>query len=111
MQVQGTVKAVMPIQQVTDSFKKREFVITTQEEYPQDILLQVTQDKCALFNDVQIGQTITAHFNLRGREWINPNGEAKYFNTLDAWRIEKGQVNETSRSAVPNPTVDDDLPF
>lgn len=104
MQVQGTVKAVMPIQQVTDSFKKREFVITTQEQYPQDILLQVTQDKCALFNDVQVGQTITANFNLRGREWINPNGEKKYFNTLDAWKIDKGEFAQETNS-------DDEPPF
>lgn len=87
MQLNGTVKKVNEVQIITPSFKKREFVITTLEDYPQDILIEFTQDKCDLLNAVKVGDNVEVHINIRGKEWINPQGVAKYFNTIQAWKI------------------------
>lgn len=85
---QGRVHLIKATQQVSEKFAKREFVIKTDDQYPQDILFQVTQDKCAILDNFKIGQSVNVHFNLRGREWTDPQGLVKYFNTLEAWRIE-----------------------
>lgn len=85
--IQGKITEIKDEQIITASFKKREFVITTQEQYPQEVLLEFTQDKCDELNKANIGQEVKVEFNLRGRKWVNPDGESKYFNTLQAWRI------------------------
>jgi hypothetical protein len=85
----GTVKVVNSTVQVSEKFSKREFVVTdTSSMYPQDIMFQATQDKCSLLDAVHSGEQVEVSFNLRGREWTSPQGEVKYFNTLEAWRIE-----------------------
>jgi translation initiation factor IF-3 len=88
MELTGTIKLVRDTQEVSASFKKREFVVTTEEQYPQDILLEMTQAKCDDLDTIQVGQKVKVSINLRGREWINPQGEAKYFNTLQGYKIE-----------------------
>ena len=85
--IQGKITEIKDEQIITPSFKKREFVITTNEQYPQDVLLEFTQDKCDELNKANIGQEVKVDFNLRGRKWVNPDGESKYCNTLQAWRI------------------------
>ena len=85
--IQGKITEIKDEQIITPSFKKREFVVTTNEQYPQDVLLEFTQDKCDELNTANIGQEVKVEFNLRGRKWVNPDGESKYFNTLQAWRI------------------------
>ena len=127
----GTVKVLNNTVQVSEKFAKREFVITdTSSMYPQDILFQATQDKCALLDAVQVNDQVEVSFNLRGREWTSPQGEVKYFNTLEAWRIEKvgqgmGQgipqggpsamnldtIASTPSAAMNTESEDDDLPF
>lgn len=127
----GTVKVVNSTVQVSEKFSKREFVVTdTSSMYPQDIMFQATQDKCSLLDAVQPGEQVEVSFNLRGREWTSPQGEVKYFNTLEAWRIEKAGVaasqgipqggpsamNLDPLTAAPSAAVnvsseDDDLPF
>ena len=90
MKIKGTIKVVGATIQVSDKFSKRELVITmTDEMYPQDILVQFTQDKCGLLDgiDFGIGQQVEVSINLRGREWTSPAGEVKYFDTLEAWSI------------------------
>lgn len=89
MEVLGKVKEVNPEQQVSASFKKRELVVTTDEQYPQHILIEFAQDKCDLLNGLTIGQKVKVSINLRGREWVNPQGETKYFNSIQGWRVEK----------------------
>ena len=89
MEVVGKVKVVNAVQQVSASFKKRELVVTTDEQYPQMIMIEFTQDKCDLLNNYNVGEQVKVSINLRGREWINPQGEAKYFNSIQGWRIEK----------------------
>lgn len=90
MEVQGIIKAINQTEQISDRFKKREFVLTVdpQGKYPQHVLFQLTQDKCSLADDLAPGQELRVQFNLRGKEW-NSGFETKYFNTLEAWRIEK----------------------
>ena len=126
----GTVKVINPTVQVSEKFAKREFVVTESTSmYPQDILFQLTQDKCNLIDSVNVNDSIEVSFNLRGREWTSPQGEVKYFNTLEAWRIERvgqamgGGIPQGGPSAMDlNPTPspietataeseDDDLPF
>lgn len=89
MEVHGKVKVVNPEQQVSASFKKRELVVTTDEQYPQHILIEFTQDKCDLLNGFRPGEDVKVSINLRGREWINPQGETRYFNSIQGWRIER----------------------
>lgn len=89
MELQGRIKHISAIQTFgANGFQKREVVITTEEQYPQFIIFEFTQDKCALLDAFRIGQLVKISFNVRGREWINPQGEAKYFNSLQGWRIE-----------------------
>ena len=108
----------------SNGFQKREFVIETiDDQYPQKIQLELIQDKCEILNPYNLGDLIDVHFNLRGREWVNPQGEAKYFNSLQAWRIEgepisanKTQPVDPKEAFEPTDNVkpeedDDDLPF
>jgi hypothetical protein len=86
----GTIKVIQDTQRISDKFQKREFVVTdTTSMYPQDILFQATQDKCTLLDSFQANDNVEVSFNLRGREWTSPQGEVKFFNTIEAWRIEK----------------------
>jgi hypothetical protein len=130
-QFTGVLKVKNDTIQVSEKFSKREFVVTdTSSQYPQDVMFQLTQDKCSLLDNVNVNDQITVSFNLRGREWINPQGEAKYFNSLDAWRVEKvggnmgggipdGGPSAMNLSSAPvppsmpsnDPADDDDLPF
>ena len=108
MEVQGKIKLVGDIQEITDSFSKRELVIVTQEQYPQTLCVEFVQDKMSLLDDSQEGQEVKIGINLRGREWKNPEGKIKYFTSLQGWRIENLQ-NE-----VPNndqPGLDSLSPF
>lgn len=114
----GTVYKIFDTEVISDSFKKREFVIKTQGDYPQLIKFELTQDNCSKADNLKEGQAIEVSFNLRGREWINPQNEAKYFNTLQAWRISTPQQSENTASmpaTTEAPPADtnfaDELPF
>jgi len=86
--IEGVIKLIRATQQVTDKFSKREFVISTLEDvYPQDVILEFTQDKCSLLDLYKEGQLVLVDINIRGREWVSPEGESRFFNTLQAWRI------------------------
>lgn len=85
----GKIKLFKEIRVVSDSFRVREFVVTVEDgKYSQDILLQATNEKIDALNVFPIGADVKATFNLRGREWVNPQGESKFFNSLDVWKIE-----------------------
>lgn len=125
MEVSGTVKKIFDMQTFESGFRKRELILTTNEQYPQHLSIEFVQEKTDLLNDLKPGNEIKISINLRGREWTNPEGVTKYFNTIQGWRIEKIQsqiVGSTpSSSAISNtltqptgipPTEDfDDLPF
>jgi len=99
MEVVGKIKVINPEQQVSASFKKRELVVTTDEQYPQHILINFTQDKCDLLSAYKIGEDVKVSINLRGREWVNPQGETRYFNDIQGWRIERTVVQQPQSAA------------
>lgn len=88
MELQGTIKLIRPEVKVGESFTKREFVLTTEGEHPQHILLELHKDKCSLLDAYFAGSKVKVSINIRGREWTNPQGETKYFNSIQAWRVE-----------------------
>ncbi len=89
MEVQGKVKMIGETQTFgSNGFRKREIVVTTEEQYPQHIMVEFVQDKTDLLNNYNVGQNVKISINLRGREWVNPQGETKYFNSIQGWRIE-----------------------
>lgn len=98
----GTLKVANATQVISEKFSLRKFVITDESQYPQDIEFQLTQDKCDYLDQYRIGEKIDVSFNLRGKSWQNPQGETKYFNTLEAWKIERV-------GATPEPHIADEL--
>lgn len=104
-------------------FRKRELVVTTNEQYPQPLMVEFVQDKCDLLNNYQVGQDVKISINLRGREWVNPQGESVYFNSIQGWRIEAAQAEgaPAAKPTVPpakfettteiDDSEPDDLPF
>jgi len=100
MEVIGTIKAKFDTQRVSEKFQKREFVLTTEANtpYPQHVSFQVTQDKCTVLDQFNEGDEVKVQFNLRGREWNGPQG-IKYFNTLEAWRIERSSGSNSTQSS------------
>lgn len=125
MEVLGKIRVLTAEQQVTATFKKRELVVTTDEQYPQHIMIEFGQDKCDLLNNFNVGDAVKVSINLRGREWVSPQGETKFFNSLQGWRVEKqAAVSEMSSQAPAMPAAEafapatnlneeeaDDLPF
>lgn len=113
----GELTKIEEVRQVSDSFKKREFVVTDNSgKYPQTILLQVVQDRCEILDKVKVGQLVEVSFFLNGREWTNPkDGVVRYFNSLDAWKVEPlvgdkpVETSKTEENFVSE--VEDGLPF
>lgn len=102
MELKGKIKLVTPEQQVTDSYTKREVVITTDEQYPQHISIEFPQGKCNNeIDQLQVGEEVTIGINIGGREWINPQGEAKYFNSIKGWSV---RTNTGTHTAAPAST-------
>jgi single-strand DNA-binding protein len=90
MEVTGRIKMIDETKAFgANGFRKREVVVTTDEQYPQHIMIEFTQDKCDLLNSYQVGEPVKVSINLRGREWVTPQGETRYFNSIQGWRIEK----------------------
>jgi len=102
MNVIGKIKVLNAVQNVSASFKKQEVVVTTDEQYPQMIMIEFAQDKCDLLNGYKVGDSVDISINLRGREWINPQGEAKYFNQIQGWRIQKPNSETPSNNEPEN---------
>lgn len=125
MELQGKIKMIDETKTYgNNGFRKRELVITTEEQYPQHILIEFVQDKTDLLNAYKVGQDVKVSINVRGREWVNPQGETKYFNSLQGWRIETLSPAPSGGDMPPMPPADafepandfneeehDDLPF
>ena len=109
--MKGVIKVIKPTQQVSEKFSKREFVVTdlSEAQYPQDILFELKQDKTALLENFMQGQEVEVSFNLKGREWTSPQGDVKYFNTLDAFKIDAIGAAPVAITIASND--DEDLPF
>ena len=101
MEIQGRIKQIFPSQTMgQNGFEKRDLVIITEEQYPQTIIIQFTQQRCDLLDSLQVGQVVKVYINIRGREWTNQQGEIKYFNTIEGWKIE---VIQTTNVAYQQP--------
>jgi len=123
MEISGKIKWIDEVRTYgSNGFRKKELVITTQEQYPQNILIEFTQEKCELLDKYEIDDNIKIGINIRGREWINPEGQTKYFNSIQGWRIEKTDIPDienkpeslTTNTEPPSQDVneeEDDLPF
>lgn len=126
LSTEGKLKRIHEEQIINERFKKREFVIETEEQYSQTLIFQLVQDKTNIIDNFKIGDKIEVYFNLRGREWQrDTDSEIRVFNTLDAWRIEKLTENDSITSEVNDQNIDaattsenilkdedeDDLPF
>ena len=116
METTGRIHALFDAQQVTERFRKREFVVELADNprYPQYVLFQLTGDRCESLEGFRVGDEVRVEFSLRGREWKSPRGETKYFNSLDVWKVEKlgGTAGDRAFSfEEPPPPSDDDVPF
>ena len=116
MELLGKIKLIGDIKAYGDNgFRKRELVLTTEEQYPQHILIEFIQNNCELLDNYSIGQTVRIGINIRGREWESPDQGIKYFNSIQGWRIESldDQVMDSAPEDLPiesdNPPKDDDL--
>jgi len=129
MNVTGKILEIFDTQNISNTFKKREFVLEYAEnpQYPEYVKFEMIQDKCALLDGLNVGDTVNVFFNLKGRKWTDPKGEVKYFNSLQAWKFE----TESAGGSTPPPpqadqgmdqmeepgwvdsndAADDDLPF
>ena len=128
MEVTGILKVKYDTNVVSERFKKRDFVLTVEpgSPYPQHVTFQLVQDKVSLLDSFNVGDEVKVLFNLKGREWTSPQGEVKYFNTIDAWRMEKvaqgqsqapannnnaGKMENNNPPVFTSTSADDDLPF
>ncbi len=118
--IKGKIKVIMDVQKISDTFRKREFVLETKSgQYDQVVAFQLAQDNVDMIDAHKVGDEVNVSFDLRGREWTSPKDNVvKYFNTLSAWRIEAvGQAAPPAQDAPPPvneaPMIDetDDLPF
>tara|TARA_B100000963_G_scaffold72821_1_gene60915 strand:- start:1760 stop:2137 length:378 start_codon:yes stop_codon:yes gene_type:complete len=108
MDISGKLKLVNETKEYgTNGFRKREVVVTTEEQYPQDLLIEFIQDKCDILNSYTVGDHVKIDINLRGREWESPQGEIKYFNSIQGWRIEKLTVEDQNTMIPPIPQTED----
>lgn len=130
MQVQGKIHALFDAEQVTQRFRKREFVLELdgQSRYPQYVMFQFTGDRCEMLDGFATGDEVKVEFSLRGREWTSPKGEIRYFNSLETWSIDRAGASDASDGSgtsgtsdtsdagmfsddPPPPSDDDDIPF
>lgn len=117
MNVTGTITKIKETQTFGASgFRKRELILTTADQYPQPLLIEFVQDKTELLDKFKIGDSVDVSINLRGREWIDPKGEAVYFNSIQGWKIDAvlDTANDGAAAAnnLNNATKQpDDLPF
>ena len=121
MNLQGTIRKIEETQTFKSDFKKRNVILTTDDKYPQHVAIEFLQDKIAILDNYNTGDQVKIAINIRGKEWINPEGVTKYFNSIVGWRIEKiNDQKESNPLEVPpqfNEDIDlekdedDDFPF
>jgi len=117
MKISGVIYNIGDTQNISDKFKKRDFVleIKNNEAYVQKVLFTLILDKVDTIDSCKVGDQVEVDFNLQGKEWTSPSGEVKFFNTLSVYGITKKQKVETLNAAEVQNRVDvqnqDDLPF
>jgi hypothetical protein len=111
-EIKGNIFLIKDIQKINDKFQKREFVIVTEEKYPQHLQFQCVNDKCSILESFTEGQSVIVSYNLRGNKYTTNTGEVKYFVSLEAWKIE-AHFDSTKPNTPPaeDNGTQDDLPF
>ena len=117
-QTRGKIHAISETQQVTERFRKREFVLELADNprYPQFVQFQLTGDRCENLEGFDVGDEVNVEFSLRGREWKSPKGDTKFFNSLDVWNIDRiagsaARGDDPPFPGSPPPGVDEDIAF
>ena len=115
MEITGKLIEVGETQQISDRFRKREFVVeyATNPEYPEFVKMELTQDRVGLLDNFTTGQSVQVSFDLRGRKWVAPDGAVKYFNTIQAWRLQDaGGAQQAADTPPPiQDSVAEEVPF
>jgi hypothetical protein len=117
LETNGRIHKLFETKQVTERFRKREFVVELADNprYPQFVMFQLTGDRCENLDGYNEGDEVRVEFSLRGREWKSPQGEIRFFNSLDVWTLERAGASSGDRAGLPDdvppPTDQDDIPF
>lgn len=109
MAATGKIHALFDAKQITERFRKREFVLEMGDnpQYPQFVLFQLTGDRCESLDGFEKGDEVRVDFSLRGREWTSPQNEIRYFNSLDVWTLEKvSAVSDAGQAGYEPPLPD-----
>ena len=119
-EITGRLHVISEAQQKSERFRLRQFVVELSDnpQYPQYVQFQLTGDRCENLDGFSPGDEVQIEFSLRGREWTSPQGDVRYFNSLDVWRIEKVGASAQAGNGfgagppedIPPPT-DEDIPF
>ena len=92
MQVKGTIKRIMPTVVINDKFQKRDLIVTTDGEYPQDLNIQFTQTKCDALNQYNAGDNVVVDINLKGRDYVSRDGKQSNMTVIEGWKIGKSEI-------------------
>lgn len=123
LEIEGKIQEIFQEQQVTDKFKKRDFVVLVENEqnpqYSDEIIIQFAQDKCAKLDGISVGDKVKVAVNLQGRSYNKRDNSGKgYMNTISAWKIEvieKVAVDDfgliPAQADANTEPAGDDLPF
>ena len=115
MNIKGKLVEIFDTVQVTETFKKREFIIEDNKnpEYPEYIKVELIQDKVSLLDSLNIGDEINVLINIKGRKWEDKEGNIRYFNSIQGWKIESenDSINRENQEENINQDAEEDLPF
>jgi len=115
MNIKGKLVEIFDTVQITETFKKREFIIQDNKnpEYPEFVKVELIQDKVSLLDDLNVGDKINVLINIKGRKWEDKEGNIKYFNSIQGWKIETENegINQENSEDEINQDSDEDLPF
>ena len=115
MNIKGKLVEIFDTVQITETFKKREFIIQDNKnpEYPEFVKVELIQDKVSLLDDLKVGDEINVLINIKGRKWEDKEGNIKYFNSIQGWKIEteNEDINQENSEDEINQDTEEDLPF
>ena len=115
MNIKGKLVEIFDTVQITETFKKREFIIQDNRnpEYPEFVKVELIQEKVSLLDNLNIGDEINVLINIKGRKWEDKEGNIKYFNSIQGWKIETENegINQENSEDEINQDPEEDLPF
>ena len=115
MNIKGKLVEIFDTVQITEPFKKREFIIQDNKnpEYPEFVKVELIQEKVSLLDNLNVGDEINVLINIKGRKWEDKEGNIKYFNSIQGWKIERENegINQENSEDEINQDSDEDLPF